>query len=71
MILGGGVAVCLLLLVHHAVIFAIAQLSCFRYGTKLNRVATLHRATLNRAVVKRRHFNGRQLTGATFKRSDN
>jgi len=28
-------------------------------------------ATLNRATVKRRHFNGRQLTGATFKRSDN
>jgi len=31
---------------------------------------TLHRVTLNRATVKRRHFNGRQLTGATFKRSD-
>jgi len=27
-ILGGGVAVCLLFSVHHAVIFAIAQLSC-------------------------------------------
>jgi len=27
-ILGGGVAVCLLLLAHCAVIFAIAQLSC-------------------------------------------
>ena len=32
---------------------------------------TLHWATLNRATVKRRHFNGRQLIGATFKRSDN
>ena len=30
MILGGGVAVCLLLSAHRAVIFAIAQLSCFR-----------------------------------------
>ena len=29
MILGGGVAVCLLLSVHRAVIFAIAQLSCY------------------------------------------
>ena len=28
MILGGGVAVCLLLSAHRAVIFAIAQLSC-------------------------------------------
>jgi len=28
MILGGGVAVCLILSAHHAVIFAIAQLSC-------------------------------------------
>jgi len=28
-ILGGGMAVCLLLSVHHAVIFAIAQLSCY------------------------------------------
>ena len=28
MILGGGVAVCLLLSVHRMVIFAIAQLSC-------------------------------------------
>jgi len=28
MILGGGVAVCLLLSVHRVVIFAIAQLSC-------------------------------------------
>ena len=29
MILGGGVAVCLLLSEHRAVIFAIAQLFCF------------------------------------------
>ena len=29
MILGGGVAVCLLLSAHRAVIFAIAQLSCY------------------------------------------
>jgi len=28
-ILGGGVAVCLLLLAHHTVIFVIAQLSCY------------------------------------------
>jgi len=28
MILGGSVAVCLLLLMHRTVIFAIAQLSC-------------------------------------------
>ena len=35
MILGGGVAVCLLLSVHRAVIFAIALLSCsvFRQST--------------------------------------
>jgi len=32
MILGGGVAVCLLLSAHRAVIFAIAQLSCFLFG---------------------------------------
>jgi len=31
---------------------------------------TLHWATLNRATVKRRHFNGRQLTGATINCSD-
>jgi len=31
MILGGGVAVCLLLSAHRAVIFAIAQLSCYYY----------------------------------------
>jgi len=35
-----------------------------------HRVATLHRATLNRPTVKQRHFNGRQLTGATINRSD-
>jgi len=29
MILGGGVAVCLLLSAHRTVIFAIAQLSCY------------------------------------------
>jgi len=29
MILGGGVAVCLLLSAHHAVMFSIAQLCCF------------------------------------------
>jgi len=29
MILGGGVDVCLLLSVHRAVMFVIAQLSCF------------------------------------------
>jgi len=34
MILGGGVAVCLLLSTHRAVIFAIAQLSCrMTYGS--------------------------------------
>ena len=32
MILGGGVALCLLLSVHRAVIFAIAQLSCLCVG---------------------------------------
>jgi len=31
---------------------------------------TLHWATLNRATVKRRHFNKQQLTGATNNRSD-
>jgi len=30
--LGGGVAVCLLLSAHRAVIFAIAQLSCYIYS---------------------------------------
>ena len=33
MILGVGVAVCLLLSVHRAVIFGIAQLSCFMTDT--------------------------------------
>jgi len=33
-ILGGDVAVCLLLLAHHAVIFAIAQLSCLNMTFK-------------------------------------
>jgi len=33
-ILGGGVAVCLLLSAHRAVIFVIAQLSCFVLSAK-------------------------------------
>jgi len=33
-ILGGGVAVCLLLSAHRAVIFAIAQLSCTSHSTQ-------------------------------------
>jgi len=31
---------------------------------------TLPRVTLNHMTVKRRHFNGRQLTGVTINRSD-
>jgi len=34
-ILGAGVAICLLLSAHHAVIFAIAQLSCILSATAI------------------------------------
>jgi len=36
LILGGGVAVCLLLSAHHAVIFALAQLFCFHNNVTTN-----------------------------------
>ena len=37
-ILGGGVPVCLLLSAHCAVVFAIAQLSCFKNQDMIQRV---------------------------------
>jgi len=41
-ILGGGVAVCLLLSAHHTVIFAIAQLSCFSFRVLSDRQTDRH-----------------------------
>jgi len=48
-LLGGGVAVCLFLSAHRAVIFAISQLSCFEFADTEQRLCLLRRRLISSA----------------------
>jgi len=68
-ILGGGVAVCLLLSVHRAVIFTIAQLSCYIWTPFLRTVHIKDISLLTSSQLTSIHLNWLAVRGESVRQT--